>query len=52
MTKKDYLKLILRILEDDLEDLSEFSVENDDCFNEEVAKIKEIISEIKIKEVK
>ncbi len=42
-------KLILQVLKDSLDDLSIYSAENGDIFNQEIAEIEEHIQEMKEK---
>ena len=51
MKKKDYLKLLIQLFEDALDDLNQFSIENDDCFNEELTVIGQMLEKIKRKEI-
>lgn len=48
-TKND-LRSILEIVKDSVDDLSKWSVYNDDKYNEEVHQLNEIIKNIKLKE--
>lgn len=44
---KKYLKTLVRVLEDDIKDLSEWDAYNDDSLSEEVFKLKTTIQAIK-----
>ena len=44
---KKYLKLLVRIMQDELVDLEEWSTYNKDKYNKEISEIRELLEKIK-----